>query len=70
MKTKQFKTNINCMGCIAQVTPVLNEMIGAHQWEVNINHKDKILTVPTANLDDENLQTRLREAGFKVEELK
>ena len=28
MKTVQFKTNINCGGCIAKATPTLNEVVG------------------------------------------
>jgi copper chaperone len=29
MKTLQFKTNINCGGCIKAVTPTLNQQAGA-----------------------------------------
>jgi hypothetical protein len=32
MKTLQFKTNINCGGCIKAVTPTLNEQAGAGNW--------------------------------------
>ncbi|MDI9258170.1 heavy-metal-associated domain-containing protein [Flavobacterium sedimenticola] len=69
MKTKQFKTNINCMGCVTKITPILNEVIGENQWEVNIRHKDKILTVPTTNLNTEKLVNDLKSSGFKVESL-
>jgi len=70
MKTKQFKTNINCSGCVAKITPVLNPLVGENQWEVNTNHKDKILTVALDNLDEKSLVEQVKSAGFKIESLK
>lgn len=69
MKTKQFKTNINCTGCVAKVTPVLNPLLGENQWEVNTAHKDKILTVALDNLDEKSLLEQVKNAGFKIESL-
>lgn len=69
MKTKQFKTNINCSGCVAKITPVLNPLVGENQWEVNTNHKDKILTVTLDNLDEKSLVEQVKSAGFKIESL-
>ncbi|ESU27007.1 hypothetical protein FLJC2902T_23480 [Flavobacterium limnosediminis JC2902] len=67
MKTKQFKTNINCSGCIAKVTPFLNPLLGEKQWEVDTANKDKILTVPAENLDEKTLLEQVKNAGFKIE---
>lgn len=67
METKQFKTNINCSGCVAKVTPVLNPLLGENQWEVNTAHKDKILTVALGNLDETSLMEQVKHAGFKIE---
>ncbi|MEW5677131.1 heavy-metal-associated domain-containing protein [Flavobacterium enshiense] len=67
MKTKQFKTNINCLGCVAKVTPILNPLLGENNWEVNVRDKDKILTVPTENLDEKSLLEQVKNAGFKIE---
>lgn len=69
MKTKKFKTNINCSGCVAKVTPVLNPLLGENQWEVNTVHKDKILTVALDNLDEKSLLEQVKNAGFKIESL-
>ena len=69
MKTKQFKTNINCSGCVAKITPVLNPLLGENLWEVNTNHKDKILTVALDNLDEKSLVEQVKSAGFKIESL-
>lgn len=45
METLKFKTNINCGGCIATVTPALNGLKDIQHWEVDIVNPDKILTV-------------------------
>ncbi|ESU22852.1 hypothetical protein FEDK69T_17550 [Flavobacterium enshiense DK69] len=69
MKTKQFKTNINCSGCVAKVSPILNPLLGEDHWEVDTTNKDKILTVNIDNLDEEMLVEQVTNAGFKIESL-
>lgn len=69
MKTKQFKTNINCSGCVAKVTPILNPLLGESRWEVDTSNKDKILTVTADNLDEKILFEKVKNAGFKIESL-
>ena len=67
MKTVQFKTNINCGGCIKSVTPALNELDNLDTWKVDTDNPDKILEVV---LDDENETTvieAVKGAGFKIE---
>jgi copper chaperone len=74
MKTEnnnlQFKTNINCDGCVAKVTPFLNETKGINHWEVDTANKDKILTVQTDGITKEDVIQKVQEAGFKIESLK
>jgi copper chaperone len=73
MKTEnnnlQFKTNINCDGCIAKVTPFLNETKGISHWEVDTANRDKILTVQTDGITKEDVMQKVQEAGFKIESL-
>lgn len=67
MKTVQFKTNINCGGCIKSVTPALNELDNLDTWKVDTENPDKILEVV---LDDENEMTvveAVKKAGFEIE---
>ena len=71
MKTYQFKTNINCGGCVATVKPYLDQAEGIEAWEVNTNHKDKVLTVETADdVAKENIQKVVQSAGFHADPLK
>lgn len=69
MKQYQFKTNINCSGCVAKVTPVLNENEEIKDWKVDTDSPNKILTVETENLNEEQVKTIVQKAGFKAEKL-
>ncbi len=66
-KNLQFKTNINCGGCLAKVTPFLNEAEGICHWEVDTNNKDKILSVHSEGITKEEVIQKVQEAGFKIE---
>lgn len=56
MEKYQFKTNINCGECVAQVTPHLNSVKGIEKWEVNTENLDRILTVITDGLKSNQIQ--------------
>ena len=69
MKQYQFKTNINCGGCVAKVTPVLNQSDDITEWKVDTNNPSKVLTVNTENLSEEQIKAMVAKAGFKAEAL-
>lgn len=69
MKQYQFKTNINCGGCVAKVTPLLNENPDVKEWKVNTNNPNKVLTVEADNLKEEEIKAIVQKAGFKAESL-
>ena len=52
-KQFQFKTNINCGGCIASVKPHLDKAEGICHWEVDTANKDKVLTVKSEGITDQ-----------------
>jgi copper chaperone len=70
MSTLQFKTNIDCGGCVARVTPRLNETKGILSWKVDTDNPDKILTVETEALGSENIIEVVKKVGFSIEPLK
>jgi hypothetical protein len=71
METLKFKTNINCGGCIAKVTPFLNSDTTIKKWQVDTVSPDKILSVEGSHLKAESITAKVKEAGFKViEEIK
>lgn len=62
-----FKTNINCSGCVAKVTPALDALPDIKKWEVDTLNPNKILTVEAdSNLRDKIIKS-VSEAGFKIE---
>ncbi len=69
MKTLQFKTNIKCGGCVAQVTPHLNTVEGIIHWEVDTAHPQKILTVKTDQAGASEVKKAVQNAGFAAEPL-
>jgi copper chaperone CopZ len=68
METIKFKTNIKCSGCIATVTPHLNEAIGEGKWEVDLNTPGKILTI-ASKTDAIKVKEALEKAGYNAEKI-
>jgi len=69
METLQFETNINCGGCVAKVTPHLNEEPNIKNWKVDTTNPQKILTVETDGISVKEIIKAVSKAGFKIEEL-
>ena len=68
METIKFKTTIKCSGCVAKVTPFLNEALGEDNWEVDYNNPSKILTV-VGDKDKTKIVQAVEKAGFKADEI-
>ncbi|HEX5171914.1 MAG TPA: heavy metal transport/detoxification protein [Cyclobacteriaceae bacterium] len=68
METTKFKTNIKCSGCVATVTPFLNEALGKGKWEVDLNHPSKVLTIADEK-DELKAVNAMEQAGYKAEKL-
>ncbi len=66
---RKFKTNINCSGCVAKVTPFLNQAEGIKKWEVDTNNPGKVLTVEAESLSEDEIKELVNKAGFKAESL-
>lgn len=69
-KNLQFKTNINCGGCIASVKPHLDNADGVCHWEVDTTNKDKVLTVKSEGITEQEIIDTVKKAGFTIEPLK
>jgi copper chaperone CopZ len=64
MKKQEFKTNINCSGCVAIVKPFLDKLRDA-TWSVDTNNPDKVLTVQ-GDVSQEEIELVVKEAGFEI----
>lgn len=67
MSTIKFKTNINCLNCVAKVTPFLDKKVGKESWSVDIDNPDKILTVETDDLTSDDIVKTVKRTGFEAE---
>lgn len=65
----EFKTNINCGGCVAAVTPHLNAAKEIKSWKVDTQNPNKVLTVETDGLGEAEVSALVQKAGFKAEKL-
>ena len=67
MSTLQFKTTINCGGCIKAVTPALNQAVGAGNWQVDTANPAKILTVTSDQATAAQVVQAVEAAGFEIQ---
>ena len=65
-KNLQFKTNINCGGCVASVKPHLDNADGICHWEVDTTNKDKVLTVKSEGMTEQEIIDTVKKAGFTI----
>lgn len=69
METLKFKTNIKCGGCVATVTPFLNNEKSIEKWQVDTINPNKILTVEGSTVSEQEVVKAVEKAGFKIEPL-
>lgn len=66
-KAIKFKTNIKCMGCVAAVTPALNQTVGQDKWSVDLQSPDRELTVEMEDGAAEPVVAALAAVGYQAE---
>lgn len=67
MNTLKFKTNINCGGCVAKLTPFLDAEKGISDWKVDTEIPEKILTVENLDMSQEQIIEIVKKAGFNIQ---
>lgn len=65
-----FKTNINCGGCLAKVTPALDAETKISDWKVDLTSDDRILTVIAEEIAPEEIIQAVSSVGFQAEPTK
>lgn len=69
METLKFKSTIKCTGCLANVTPFLDDTSGIETWEVDLKNPDRILTVRSNGATAEDITRAVEKAGYVAEQL-
>ena len=67
MKTLKFQTNVKCGGCVATITPYLNQEQGISSWNVDTTNPQRILTVETESLTSGEIIVLMNKAGYQAE---
>ncbi|WP_333863306.1 cation transporter [Sphingobacterium sp.] len=65
-KELQFKTNLNCGGCVSKVSADLDGMDGICEWNVDTTNVDKILTVKSEGVSEEEIIEIIKKKGFNA----
>lgn len=66
-KEFKFKTNINCSGCVSKVQPALDSTKGITNWNVDTDNTDKILTVSSEGISEDEVIRIVKAKGFNIE---
>lgn len=66
MKDAKYRSTIQCSGCIAKVTPVLDELAGKGQWTVDLGNPSKTLTIQP-DVPAEKIREALAQVGYQAE---
>lgn len=66
-KNLQFKTNLNCSSCVSKVTADLDNAQGINNWNVDTTNNDKILTVASEGITEQEVIEIIQKKGFKAE---
>ncbi|TDO21985.1 heavy-metal-associated domain-containing protein [Pedobacter duraquae] len=68
MKILKFKTNIMCGSCVANVTPILNQMDVIESWTVDTLSPSKTLIVKAYDsIYSDDLITALKSVGYAAD---
>ena len=66
-KELKFKTNLNCGGCVSKVQSDFDNAEGIGNWDVDTNNCDKILTVNSKGISEQEVIKIVQSKGFKAE---
>lgn len=67
MKELKFSTNLKCGGCIATITPFMDQEKGIFNWSVDLTNSQRILTVETENISSNEIVAIMQKAGFQAQ---
>lgn len=67
MKELKFSTNLKCGGCVATITPFMDQEKGISNWSVDLTNSQRILTVETENISSNEIVAIMQKAGFQAQ---
>lgn len=68
-KILRFKSNINCAGCVSAVGKSLNQRLSNSDWKVDLGSSDKVLTVNSDSITEDEVTALINSSGFKISKI-
>jgi len=65
----RFKSNIKCNGCLQAIAPSMNGNKRITRWDVDLQHPDRIMTVETSNMNEEEFINLVQRSGYTIEKV-
>lgn len=69
MEILVFKTNVSSRKKVSMVAPLLTSFPAIRKWSFDLQDRDKVLRVESAETDPGSVELLLRSAGFHCREL-
>jgi len=66
-RSLKFKTTLDCGGCVSKVKSDLDNAAGIREWNVDTANADKILTVSSKGITEDEVISIIKSKGFKAE---
>lgn len=66
MMTNKYETNLKCGSCVKAIAPRLNAEPSIHNWSVDLDTPQKILTVEGNDVSDHRVASLVADSGYQV----
>ena len=67
MEAIVLSTDLHCDSCVSKVNPILKEDPSIQQYDINLDHPEKLVTIKGSGLNSELLISKFGDVGFRAE---
>jgi len=62
-----LSTDLHCDSCVSKVNPILQDDPSIKEYNINLDHPGKLITIQGNGLNTENLISKLEDAGYQAQ---
>ena len=62
-----FKTDLHCSSCVSKVTPILEDDSSIKEFNINLDHPQKLITIQGNIINSGKLISKIEDAGYHAE---
>ena len=66
MEAITFKTDLHCSSCVSKVEPILRDEPMIQEYDINLDHPDKLITLKGNGIDMERIISEFNHAGYQA----